>query len=237
MCRARPTWAAILACCPDRPRSTRAGKRLAAPGVRRSPPGADSDCRTCSMRPRPAGSRPSGRSATTCCCRTHTHWRRRGRWIGSSCVIVQDLFMTATARRFADVFLPACSSFEKEGTFMNAERRIQRVRRVMPPAGASKPDWQILCAVARAMGRGEAFAYDSAEDDLERGASGLRGRARDVLRETGNGGAAVALSGRVAPGYADSARDVVRRRVHAPRSLRSRPVLRPKRPRRPSRSC
>ena len=78
-------------------------------------------------------------------------------------VIVQDLFMTATARRFADVFLPACSSFEKEGTFMNAERRIQRVRRVIPPAGASKPDWQILCAVARAMGRGEQFAYDSAE--------------------------------------------------------------------------
>ena len=78
-------------------------------------------------------------------------------------VIVQDLFMTATALRFADVFLPACSSFEKEGTFMNAERRIQRVRRVIPPAGASKPDWQILCAVARAMGRGEAFVYDSAE--------------------------------------------------------------------------
>ena len=48
-------------------------------------------------------------------------------------VIIQDLFMTETARQFGSVFLPACSSFEKDGTFMNAERRIQRVRRALPP--------------------------------------------------------------------------------------------------------
>jgi len=76
-------------------------------------------------------------------------------------VIVQDLFMTETAREFGTVFLPACSSFEKDGTFMNAERRVTRVRRALPPAGESRPDGEILCAVARAMGHGARFAFDS----------------------------------------------------------------------------
>jgi formate dehydrogenase major subunit len=67
-------------------------------------------------------------------------------------VIVQDLFLTETARQFGSVFLPACSTYEKDGTFMNAERRIQRVRAALRPVGASKPDWQIVCEVARAMG-------------------------------------------------------------------------------------
>jgi formate dehydrogenase major subunit len=67
-------------------------------------------------------------------------------------VIVQDLFLNQTAREFATVFLPACSSFEKDGTFMNAERRIQRVRAALRPVGSSKPDWQIIAELARAMG-------------------------------------------------------------------------------------
>jgi formate dehydrogenase major subunit len=74
-------------------------------------------------------------------------------------VIVQDMFLTETAREYGSVFLPACSSFEKEGTFMNAERRIQRVRAALRPAGSSKPDWQILAEVARGLGgRGFDFA-------------------------------------------------------------------------------
>jgi formate dehydrogenase major subunit len=77
-------------------------------------------------------------------------------------VIVQDLFLTQTAREYGSVFLPACSSFEKEGTFMNAERRIQRVRAALRPAGESKPDWQILCDVARAMG-GRGFSFPGPE--------------------------------------------------------------------------
>ena len=48
------------------------------------------------------------------------------------CVVVQDLFLTETAK-FAHVFLPATSFLEKDGTFINAERRINRVRPVMPP--------------------------------------------------------------------------------------------------------
>jgi formate dehydrogenase major subunit len=78
-------------------------------------------------------------------------------------VIVQDMFLTETAREYGSVFLPACSSFEKEGTFMNAERRIQRVRAALAPAGASKPDWLILCEVARAMG-GRGFEFASPEE-------------------------------------------------------------------------
>ncbi len=78
-------------------------------------------------------------------------------------LIVQDMFINETARS-ANVFLPACSSFEKDGTFMNAERRIQRVRKAINPVGRSKSDWEIICAVAKAMNKGEMFSYSSAED-------------------------------------------------------------------------
>jgi formate dehydrogenase major subunit len=79
-------------------------------------------------------------------------------------VIVQDMFMNETARQFGSVFLPAASSFERDGTFMNAERRIQRIRKAIEPAGQSRPDWEIICAVAKAMDNGEFFSYDSAEE-------------------------------------------------------------------------
>jgi formate dehydrogenase major subunit len=79
-------------------------------------------------------------------------------------VIVQDLFMNETAREFGDVFLPAASSFEKDGTFMNGERRLQRVRRAALPQGEARSDWEIVCGIARLMGRGEHFAWRSAEE-------------------------------------------------------------------------
>ena len=65
--------------------------------------------------------------------------------------IVQDIFLTKTAQ-FADVVLPAASFAEKDGTFVNTERRVQRVREALGPVGESKPDWQIFCEVARRMG-------------------------------------------------------------------------------------
>jgi formate dehydrogenase major subunit len=77
-------------------------------------------------------------------------------------VVVQDLFLNETAREQATVFLPAAGSFEKDGTFMNSERRIQRVRRAVDPVGESKPDWEILCRAAAAFGWGEQFGFDSA---------------------------------------------------------------------------
>jgi formate dehydrogenase major subunit len=78
-------------------------------------------------------------------------------------VIVQDMFLNETAKEFGTVFLPVASSFEKDGTFMNAERRIQRVRKAIEPVGASKSDWEIICDVAHAMGKGTLFEFSSAE--------------------------------------------------------------------------
>lgn len=77
-------------------------------------------------------------------------------------LVVQDMFLTETARQFADLFLPAASFFERDGTFMNAERRIQRINKALEPVGQSRPDWQIICAVAKAMGKGASFDYVSA---------------------------------------------------------------------------
>jgi formate dehydrogenase major subunit len=79
-------------------------------------------------------------------------------------VIVQDLFLNETAKEFGSVFLPVVSSFEKDGTFMNAERRVQRVRQAIEPIGDSKPDWEVICAVARAVGKGEYFDFHSPEE-------------------------------------------------------------------------
>jgi formate dehydrogenase major subunit len=74
------------------------------------------------------------------------------------------MFLNETAREFGHVFLPAASSFERDGTFMNAERRVQRIRRVIDPVDSSKPDWEIICVVAKAMGKVEFFNYHSAEE-------------------------------------------------------------------------
>jgi formate dehydrogenase alpha subunit len=64
------------------------------------------------------------------------------------CLVVQDLFMHETAER-AHVFLPAAAFAEKDGTFTNSERRVQRVRRALPPPGQTRPDWWISSELAR----------------------------------------------------------------------------------------
>jgi formate dehydrogenase major subunit len=66
------------------------------------------------------------------------------------CLVVQDLFINETAK-FAHVFLPGSSFLEKDGTFTNAERRISRVRKVMPPL-AGLADWEATVALCNAMG-------------------------------------------------------------------------------------
>ena len=65
--------------------------------------------------------------------------------------MVSELFMSQTAR-LAHVILPAASALEKDGTFTNGERRVQRVRRVVEPPGEARPDWEAISAVAEAMG-------------------------------------------------------------------------------------
>ncbi len=66
------------------------------------------------------------------------------------CVVVHDLFLNETAN-YAHVFLPGATFLEKEGTFINAERRINRVRKVMAPR-AGMADWEVTMAIANAMG-------------------------------------------------------------------------------------
>jgi NADH-quinone oxidoreductase subunit G len=66
-------------------------------------------------------------------------------------LVVQDLFMTETARR-ADVVLPAVAYTEKDGSFTNTERCVQAVRRAMRPLPGARADWEILVGVAQALG-------------------------------------------------------------------------------------
>ena len=77
-------------------------------------------------------------------------------------LVVQDIFLNETAAK-ADVVLPAASFAEKNGTFVNTERRVQRGRRVIDPPGEAKPDWWIISAIANEMGH-DGFAYNSAEE-------------------------------------------------------------------------
>jgi NADH-quinone oxidoreductase subunit G len=78
-------------------------------------------------------------------------------------LVVQDLFLTDTAR-LADVVLPAASFAEREGTFTNAERRVQRFYPAVPAPGEARPDWWILAEIARRMGYD--WGYVTAADVL-----------------------------------------------------------------------
>ena len=74
-------------------------------------------------------------------------------------LVVQDIFLTETAQ-LAHVVLPAASFAEKDGTFTNTERRVQRVRKAIEPKGDSKPDWWITCQIAKRLGA-EGFDFDN----------------------------------------------------------------------------
>ena len=80
-------------------------------------------------------------------------------------LVVQDIFLHETAQ-IADVVLPACSFAEKDGSFTNSERRVQRVRKVLEPVGDSKADWKIFCELAEKISDitgedfGSEFSYD-----------------------------------------------------------------------------
>jgi len=66
-------------------------------------------------------------------------------------LVVQDIFLTETAE-IADVVLPAACYAEKDGTFANTERRVQRVRKAVEPPGQAWDDWKIICEIANRMG-------------------------------------------------------------------------------------
>jgi predicted molibdopterin-dependent oxidoreductase YjgC len=66
-------------------------------------------------------------------------------------LVVQEIFLNETAE-LADVVLPGASFAEKDGTFTNTERRVQRVRRAIDPPGEALPDWQIICELGKRVG-------------------------------------------------------------------------------------
>ncbi len=75
-------------------------------------------------------------------------------------LVVQDIFLTETAE-LADVVLPAASFAEKDGTFSNTERRVQRVRKAINPVGDSKPDWQIIMEIMNSLGYTKKYNHPS----------------------------------------------------------------------------
>ncbi|HLZ31124.1 MAG TPA: formate dehydrogenase subunit alpha [Chloroflexota bacterium] len=90
-------------------------------------------------------------------------------------LVVQDIFLQETAEA-AHVVLPATSFAEKEGTFTNSERRVQRVRAALAPVGESRPDWEITCDIARRVCRrlgldASQFSYRSPREIMDEMAS------------------------------------------------------------------
>jgi formate dehydrogenase major subunit len=78
-------------------------------------------------------------------------------------VVVHDLFLNETAR-YAHVFIPGCSFLEKEGTFTNAERRVQLLKKVVEPM-CDKQEWEVFCEIARAMGYD--ISYQNSQEIME----------------------------------------------------------------------
>ena len=101
------------------------------------------------------------------------------------CLVVQDLFLNETAK-FAHVFLPGASFLEKDGTFTNAERRISRVRKVMPPL-AGMGDWEGTVALSNALGYPMHYDHPSQiMDEIARLTPTFRGVSYDKLDRLGS---------------------------------------------------
>jgi formate dehydrogenase major subunit len=101
------------------------------------------------------------------------------------CVVVQDLFLNETAA-YAHVFLPGSSFLEKDGTFTNAERRISRVRKAIPPV-AGLADWEITCALSNALGFPMHYNHASEiMDEIARLTPTFKGVSFDKIDELGS---------------------------------------------------
>jgi len=83
-------------------------------------------------------------------------------------LVEQEIFLSETAE-YADVVLPSVCFAEKDGTFTNTERRVQRVRRAVAPPGQARSDWEIICEVATKMGY--PMSYESADKIMDEIAS------------------------------------------------------------------
>ena len=76
-------------------------------------------------------------------------------------VVVSDCIANTDTTACAQVLLPAAAWGEKDGTVTNSERRISRQRTFLPPAGEARPDWWMVCEVAKRLGYGQAFAFQN----------------------------------------------------------------------------
>jgi NADPH-dependent sulfite reductase flavoprotein alpha-component len=107
-------------------------------------------------------------------------------------VITQDAYADTATNRYADIVLPAALWAESDAVMVNSERTLTLASQCVSPAGQSRPDWQLICQVAAAMGFGAHFAYESSEqifDEIRRFANpktgyDLRGITYGRLRET-----------------------------------------------------
>ncbi|MGV0744643.1 molybdopterin-dependent oxidoreductase [Mycolicibacterium sp. XJ870] len=107
-------------------------------------------------------------------------------------VIAQDAYRATATNHYADIVLPAALWAESEGVMVNSERNLTLLSPSIPPAGQSRPDWQLICGVAAQLGFGEHFSYASAEavfDEIRRFANpktgyDLRGATYERLRQT-----------------------------------------------------
>ena len=101
------------------------------------------------------------------------------------CVVVQDIFLNETAK-YAHVFLPGASFLEKDGTFTNAERRISRVRKVMPPL-AGYGDWEVTMLLSEALGYPMHYTHPSEiMDEVARTTPTFAGVSYAKLEELGS---------------------------------------------------
>ena len=127
-------------------------------------------------------------------------------------LVVQDIFMHETAE-IADVVLPATTFAEKDGTFTNSERRVQRVRKAVEPIGGSRPDWDIICDLAQRLSRrrgldaeGE-FSYRPPVGDMGRDGGAHAQPVGHLVRAAGGRRDPVALPYSRSPGHAVPVRE------------------------------
>lgn len=95
-------------------------------------------------------------------------------------VVVQDAHHPTETSALAHAVLPAAAWPEKEGSMTSSERRVGLVRKLLPPPGSARPDWEIYAGLARALGFGDSFAWSSAAEVYDEWAACTAGRLCDV---------------------------------------------------------
>ncbi len=109
----------------------------------------------------------------------HSAWVKEG-LSKAKMLIVQDIYHPTETTLLSDVIFPAAQWFEKTGTCISSERRIELVEKLIDPPGEAKPDLEIICEVARALGFKKEFPFTSAEDAFNEFKALTKGRICDM---------------------------------------------------------